>query len=300
VLFGVSFNIPQHYGAASEERQEKLAVPGLFQPVELPWRTNIGFGFVPNRFFRADLTVNVFFKDDNAALLRDEAARVGQHITAQPHLGLAYVFADHKEFKATIYLGTYLEMTRIAGTSDRVHGTGGAEARIWIFTIGGGLDLASQYKSLLLSAGVDVFGLLARLHVIPAFGTPPSGKLLPKPWVFGDEGLARPLMDHWTPTGSLDPIKTALAIPKNLKVGAKTAVADLKEIGYELRETFETDDHRAKRLEAERRTEEARLAVLAELQAERDALADAERTIVETLHANAQHRRRAKRRHPGR
>ena len=212
--------------------QKTLVIPGFFQSVEVPWRVSLGLGFIPNRFFRADLTLHLFTATPHTALVRDEAALVGQSVTLQPRLGAAYVFADFKEFKSTLFAGTYFEWSRIAGSESRVHGTAGVEARIWIFTVGGGIDVAVDYRSYQLSLGVDVFGVLARLKVIPKFWTPPSNVMFPHPFRFADAGLARPLVEHWAPTDrDIDPIKVALNIPQKLKQGFENAKTEMELIG---------------------------------------------------------------------
>ena len=148
LLLGASFGAPMHYSGASDTMQERTSLPGFFQSVEVPWRASVGLGFIPNRFFRADITLHLLGASAHTALVRDEAARVGQSVTLQPHLGAAYVFADYKEFKATLFVGTYYEVTRIAGTDNRLHATGGVEARIWIFTFGAAVDRCEPVSEL--------------------------------------------------------------------------------------------------------------------------------------------------------
>ena len=208
-LLGTSFGSPMRFAAASGEVQKSLPLPGFFQAVEVPWRLSLGLGWIPNRFFRADLTVHLLGATPHTALVRDEGALVGQTVTLQPRLGAAYVFADYKEFKGTLFLGTYFEWTRIAGTDSRVHGTGGVEARIWIFTVGGGVDVASGYRNFMESVGVDVFGLMARLKMIPTAWTPPPAGMLPRPYVFLGLGPRAAAGAALEPAGpDVDPIKS--------------------------------------------------------------------------------------------
>ncbi len=228
-LLGLTFASPQHYSAASPSQQQSLPVPGFFQSVELPWRVSAGLGFIPSRFFRADFTLHLFTATPHTALVRDEQAVFGLRVTLKPRLGLGYVFAEFRQFKATFFAGTYYESTRIAGTSNRFHGTFGAEARIWVITFGAGLDFADRYRNYLFSAGVDVFGLMARLHMIPEFWTPPSERIMPPAMNWSDEGLARPLQAHWKPSPrDVDPIKVGLDIPRNLEKGIRNAGLELK------------------------------------------------------------------------
>ena len=301
VLLGASFSSPLHFGAASDETQQKLVVPGFFQSVEVPWRVSLGAGFIPNRYFRADLTIHIFTATERTALIRDEAALVGQRVTVQPHLGAAYVFADYKELKATLFLGAYFESTRIAGTSNRFHGTGGVEARIWIFTVGGGVDVADAYRSFLLSVGVDVFGVMARLRVIPPFGTPPAGKMFPRPWSASDEGLARPLVKSWKQGAGIDPIAAGLGIPKNLEQGFRNANGELELIGAKLAAAIAASNETAEEKEAKaaKEKEAARVQAAALIAAQNAQRLSEEKRVVEEKRVeiekrNAERKKRAK------
>jgi hypothetical protein len=251
LLLGASFSAPMHYSGASDTMQERTSLPGFFQSVEVPWQASLGLGFIPNRFFRADITLHLLGASAQTALVRDEAARVGQSVTLQPHLGAAYVFADYKEFKATLFLGAYYEVTRIAGTDNRMHGTGGVEARIWIFTLGAAVDGATQYQNWILSVGADVFGVLARLKMMPTAYTPARGKLFPRPYLFSDEGLARPLVKSWRPLGpDLDPIKVSIGIPKNLARGVRNAGIELEQVAADVRDAVAASNETAAQRQA--------------------------------------------------
>ena len=230
-LVSTSFGTPMHYDGASGSAEARIAIPGFFRAVEVPWRISIGLGFIPNRFFRADFTLHVLGSVDDVALVRDQAARVGRRVTPEPHIGLAYVFADFKELKATLFVGSYLELTRIADTDNRLHGTAGIEARIWIFTLGAAVDEASHYENGIVSFGADIFGILARLKVIPTGYASPRGGMFPRPWLFSDEGLARPLVHDWAPRGpDLNPITVGIGIPRNLERGLRNAGQEMKQI----------------------------------------------------------------------
>ena len=242
-LLGTSFSTPLHYSGAGDGVQEPISLPGFFQAVEVPWRASLGLGFIPNRFFRADVTLHLLGASAHTALLRDEQARVGERVTPQPHIGAAYVFADFKELKATLFLGSYFEVTRIAGTDNRLHGTGGVEARLWIFTLGAAVDGASRYQNYIVSVGVDVFGVLARLKMIPTFYTPPAGGMFPRPYTFSDAGLARPLVKSWRSIGpALDPIEVSIGIPKNLARGMRNAGVELKQIARDVSTALATSN----------------------------------------------------------
>ena len=239
LLLGASFSLPMKYPAGPDSIQANTALPGFFQSVDVPWRAGLGLGFIPNRFFRADLTMHLVGTTPDAALVRNEAALTGQHITLQPRIGAAYVFADYKEIRGTLFAGTYLEFTRIEGTASRLHGTGGLEAKIWVFTAGAGFDAAAQYRNYLFSFGVDVFDVLARLGMLPITWSPKHQGLIPHKNFFSDEGLARPLVKNWKQMGpDIDPIKAALGIPAKLGQGLQNASDQLEHIGQSAVETL--------------------------------------------------------------
>jgi hypothetical protein len=114
----------------------------------------------------------------------------------------------------------------------------------------------------LLSVGVDVFGLMARIGMIPPFGTAAAGRMFPKPWSFTDLGLARPLVERWQPTRDLDPIAVGLGIPKNLGKGISNAAAEVKSFGNTvaaaIAESNETPEDKEKKAH---RAEEAAIAL---------------------------------------
>ena len=224
LLVSASVSSPIHYSAGGNDVQQNTSLPGFFQAVDVPWRAVLGVGFIPNRFARADFTLRILGGTDHAALLRDETALVGESITVQPHIGAAYVFADYKELKGTVFGGTYFESTRIRGTDGRLHGSAGIEGRVWIVTLGAGVDIADQYRNYLVSIGVDVFNLMARLQMIPTAQVPPYGRILPRPDFLSEEGLARPLVEHWdSAQPEVDPVKAGLELPDKIKPGIENA-----------------------------------------------------------------------------
>ena len=234
LLLGLSYSLPMHY-AVDSENNPNSGVTHFFQSIDVPSRFGIGLGWIPNRFFRADLTTLLVGRTDNTALLRDNEIQVGEYVTLQPKIGIAYTMFDYKELKGTLFLGSYYEVTRIAGTSDRLHGTIGMEFKPWILSVGWGLDSSYNYKNYLGSIGIDVFKVMEKLEIIPAMWRPPYAGPFPKPTYFSDEGLARPLVKNWVQQGpALDPFKIGLAIPGKIEEKALQFEKSLEEEASEI------------------------------------------------------------------
>jgi len=221
VLLGASYTLPMTYPASSSTNTSGT-LAGFYQPIKVPARFGFGIGWVPNRFFKLDFTFYNVGSTPDAALLKDETALVGQYSTFQPRLGAAYQWADFRELQSTFYAGSYIETTRIAGTPERMHVTGGVEFKPWIFFAGAGFDLSAGYQNLITGFGIDVGKVLEKLDAVPRAWRPPAGGWFPSPTYSSDEGLARPLVKNWQPHGpKIDPIRVGLDIPK--KLGEKAA-----------------------------------------------------------------------------
>ena len=217
LLLGLSFSMPMHY-AGDTSGQATSALPGFLKPVEVPGRVGLGLGWIPNRYFRADLTTFLIGNTPNTALIRDESSTVGNRATVQPHFGMAYNFSDFREFKATMFLGSYYEVSRIQGAPNRMHATWGVEIHPWLLTIGWGMDTADSYDSYLASVGVDLIRLMGKLDLIPKPWRPAEGGFLPNPFRMSSEGLARPLDPEWRPHGEdLNPFRVGWGIPGKLR-----------------------------------------------------------------------------------
>lgn len=218
LLIGLSYTTPMHYsigGAAT-------GLPGFFQNLDTPQRLELGAGWIPNRSFRGAVQLSWIGTTPGAALLSDNAVSVGSAGTLQPKIGLAYVFADFRDFQGTTFLGEYYESTRIAGTSNRFHETFGIELKPWFVTLGGGFDEAPGFENILYSVGVDAGYVLERLHLVPDFGRHLYQGTFPNPVRRSDDDLARPLRQQWPPPASekkpeLNPITAIEQIPERVK-----------------------------------------------------------------------------------
>jgi hypothetical protein len=217
-LLAVSYRPPMRYAHGTTSMTEPAALPGFFQPLNVPGKFEAGLGWIPNRFAAINFGLGVVGTSDNTALFRDDSIRAGQDVTLQPKLGASYVLAEYRHFKTTVFAGGYFESTRIEGAYNRLHGTAGIEAKLLFFTIGAGKDVSAHYQNQLVSIGLDPFKLMEMLEIIPKAWRPPSGGILPNPFRYTDEGLARPLVHNWKPRGpDMDPIKVGLDIPSKIE-----------------------------------------------------------------------------------
>jgi len=215
LLLGLGVTTPMHYSFNSIP---DLGNPSFFQPMDTPFRSDLSLGWIPNRFVRADIRVSLFGTTSGAALLGDDSALVGNRMTLQPAAGFAYEFMDYPILVGTLYGGSYFEFSRIQNAPDRLHVTGGLEAKAWMLTSGFGIDSASGYFNFLFGIGIDVGLVLQYLRIIPQPYHAPYRHLLPSPFLNSDDGLPRPLVAHWdSHERDLDLVKIATDVPKNIK-----------------------------------------------------------------------------------
>jgi hypothetical protein len=221
-LLGLSLHLPQTFGVDTAANPSPI-LPGFYQSVTVPARLGFGLGWMPNRFFRGDMNLVFVGTSSNTALLRDDSAMIGQKMTVQPHLGVAYVFAEFKEVKATAYTGVYYETSRIDSEPDRVHFTLGTEAKVWVFGLGLGVDMASSYQNNFFAITVDVFKLMAKVGLIPWPVRSSYGGWLPQVDKYSDDGLPRPLVQNWKPgQHAVDAIKAGLDLPDAIQKKVKS------------------------------------------------------------------------------
>jgi hypothetical protein len=226
VLLGLSYAFPITYNF-TDASGPPTPIAGFYKPLRTPGRIGAGIGWVPNRFFRADLSMVFIGRIDGAALLRDDSSLVGQSVTMQPRAGLSYIFAEFEEFRGTSFIGSYFEMSRIEGAPSRLHFTGGVEIKPWILTLGAGVDVAPNYSNIILGIGIDLIKVAQKLAIIPKPYSPPRKGLFPPARKYSDEGLPRGLVEHWRPTGpEMNVIKVIGDIP--VRTGKK--VEEVKEV----------------------------------------------------------------------
>lgn len=235
-ILGASYSTPMHYPINVEESPTPR-LENFFQNVESPSRIALGVGWIPNRFFRMDLSVFRFGPTDEAALLKDQTMIVGDDSTYQPRVGLAYNAVELKNVQATLFAGAYYETSRIEKTESRIHATAGLEAKVWILSMGWGIDSSAGYKNYLVSFGVNPFKVMQKLNLIPTPWQPPRGGLLPRPDVLKDEGLPRSLVSNWKQKGpDMNPVDIGVALPGKVMDRMISAPGDLRDSGMEMLE----------------------------------------------------------------
>jgi hypothetical protein len=219
ILLGASYTLPMHYAVDTSSAPE---FPGFFQSMDTPSHLELGLGWIPNRYFRADIQLSRVGETPGAALLSNDRVRVGESNTWQPKIGAAYIFMDYKNIQGTLFGGGYYETSRIELAGDRLHKTAGMELKAWIFTAGTGIDAAPAYRNSFYSIGIDLGIVLQRLNLMPTPWAPDRQGTFPNPFYSSDEGLARPLVKDWKPEGpQFDLIEVIKDFPKNVEREAK-------------------------------------------------------------------------------
>lgn len=241
VLIGLSYHPSQSF-IIDPNANPSSTLHNFVQSIYIPSRFGFGVGWIPNRFFRADLTTLVFGSTPNTALLKDDVTLIGQTTTVQPRLGMAYQIFDYRQLRGTLFGGFYYDPSRIQGTSNRLHATAGVEIKPWIFSFGAGIDAANQYRNYIVSVGIDIIKTFEESDIIPPLWHPPYRGVFPKPTRYSDEGLARPLVKDWAAQHrtNMDPIEIGKQIPKKIEEKAK-------EFGEAVGKGFQVEDPKKKK-----------------------------------------------------
>lgn len=229
LILGISYTPAIRYAPMTPN----IATPGIsgfYQTIQVPHLLGFGLGWIPNRFLRADFTTFIAGISENTALLKDNTAAIGQSITVQPRLGLAYQWIEYPEFKSNLFLGTYYESSLIQGYPNRLHGTAGLEVQPWIFSLGYAIDASTGYRNFILFLGIDFIKTMQKLNLIPPLPHPLEAGLLPRPTTFEDEGLPRPLVKIWNPQVEVNPIQVGLAIPDKIEQEAREISQNLSKV----------------------------------------------------------------------
>lgn len=238
-LLGLNYSLPMTYEVA----ETPLASPGVksfFQNAYAPHRLGLGLGWVPNRFFRAGAGLYIVGGTPKTALVSDDRRLVGDTVTFQPRVGASYTFIEYKELKGVLSLGSYLEVLRIQGVFGRIHGTASLELKTWIFNFGWGLDESRLYQNFIYSAGLDITLIMRKLDLIPPEDRPPHGGMAPSPFRLSEDGLPRPLMQHYESSRSENLLEIGRRFPERLRKRIETAPEGLKQFQGELIDTIES------------------------------------------------------------
>lgn len=228
--YGISFS-------TARDHSGNLAQSSFFRRVHVPWKLGLGTAVIPNRFFSADATLFLFGPSEGTALIRDDRIMTGQSLVIQPRVGANYVFADYWDVRGTLYAGTYWEFTRISGSRNRLHFTGGVDVKAAIFSLGFGFDLAYGYRNYLYTLGLDPVRTLEWIGILPKIPRPKPVGILPDPRQKSDRGLPRPLVENWEAQQDIeiDALETARKIPERTMETGKKAVEFIESIPDKVR-----------------------------------------------------------------
>ena len=162
---------------------------GFNQTIRIPSLTSVGVGFMPNRFFRAGASLTLVGGTPDTALLYDQTINYGQILTLQPRIGASYVLVDYHFIKVELAMGSYFEVSRIAGQSNRLHETFGFEVNPWFINTGIGTDVAERYKNWFVSIGIDIVRTFRTFEIIPKDTVPPLNGSFPSMLKISANGL---------------------------------------------------------------------------------------------------------------
>ena len=185
-VLGASFSPEVDIGPAGSENPDPF---GFNQTVKMPSLTTVGVAFVPNRFFKAGAEFVLVGGLSDTTLLSDQNIAYGQSRTLQPRFGTSYIIAEYQALKIELATGSYYEVSRVGGTSNRFHGTFGLDVNPWFINTGVGTDIASGYKNWVASVGIDLVRTARTFGVIPKDTVPPYSGFFPPAFKHSAEGL---------------------------------------------------------------------------------------------------------------
>ncbi len=224
-VLGASFSPRTTVGPASDPQYQD-DMPGFNRSVVLPMKIDIGAGWLPNRFFKAGLSLSYVGATQNTALLADETVSTGAHPTWVPRLGASYVIAEFAKLKIEAAAGAYYEVSRLDDYPDRIHGTGGLEVNPYFVNLGAGFDISSGYKNVIFSIGIDIVRTARTFELIPKDPVPPYDGFWPRADHVSADGLPAGLTmgepKKYSEPGLGDVKDIVQQIPEKIKKKTKT------------------------------------------------------------------------------
>jgi hypothetical protein len=231
VVLGGSFS-PQTTIDPSIPPSGQSAINGFDRAIISPARLALGIGWMPNRFFKAGVSVFVIAPTKNTALLYDQTLAYGQKTSIQPRVGASYVLAEYTNFKMEWAAGMYYESSRIDTEPSRLHYTTGLEANPYFINTGAGFDLAPGYQNVMLSVGIDLVRLARTYNIIPKDPVPAYDGFFPSFHQISADGMPDAMTTGETKSVApikLDDVGTIVKeIPEKIedKFDGKTPPAD--------------------------------------------------------------------------
>jgi len=220
VFLGLRWTPATSYGVPTDAANPP-AIPGfLTQPTYSPWILGMGVGWIPNVNFRSGFSALLVGRTPQAALVSDQNRIVGEKMTVQPRIGIDYRWIDLSWLEGRLSAGSYYEMSRIADTNSRVHGTIGFEINPSIFNLGVALDRAPGYVNSTAGIGVDMVRIARVLEIIPKDSSRRYAGFFTSPAEYRDENLPRPINPHWDPSQTATPgaiVDIASQIPRRIE-----------------------------------------------------------------------------------
>ena len=194
--------MPQSTMLPSGDVSNQTDITGFNRAVISPTIVAAGFGWIPNRFFKAAIDFHFIAPTDNTALLADQTKAEGQYLTVEPRLGMSYVVAEYQNFKIEYAMGTYYEPARVEGDVGRLHATTGLDINPYFINTSLGFDLAHQYRNIMISVGFDIVRTLRTFDIIPKDPVPPYRGFFPRADHVSAEGMPEGMTKGETQTSA--------------------------------------------------------------------------------------------------
>ena len=244
LLLGFRFS-PQTVYGTPDDTIDPPGLPGyLTKPSYSPWVMGFGMGWIPNVNFRSGLSVIAVGKTPQAGLVSDENRTVGEKVTLQPRIGFDYRWIDLNWLEGRISAGSYYEMSRIADTESRVHGTLGFEVNPSVFNLGVALDRASNYNNFTAGIGIDIIRVMRALEFIPPDSSRKYAGFFAAPTQMNADNLPRALNPTWDPSQTATPGKIldiAGQIPRRIEERLKGKPKEPAPVPDELKDSVESE-----------------------------------------------------------
>jgi len=234
ILLGASFS-PQASVGPAKNPDPQAEMPGFNRSVMRPLQAGMGFGWIPNRFFKCGLSLTYVARTRDTALLGDQNVTTGAKATWVPRLGASYVVGEFTNVKMITSGGAYYDVARLSNGTNRLHLTAGFEVNPYFVNVGAGFDISPGYRALVVSIGVDVVRAARAFSIIPEDPLPPYQGLWPRVLDISADGLPIGLTSSeertYLPPNPKQVQEIAIDIPSNIvkKVtGEKTTVEEKK------------------------------------------------------------------------
>ena len=194
--FGVLYRFPKRIFIGASFSPSSVFGPDFQgRNFSLPLLASVGTSWIPNRSFRAGLSLRWIGAESNVFRFHTPDEAVGTSPATQIHMGAAYEFMSFKNIYANLFCGSYLETTR-STVGSRLHSTAGLEIQPWFINLSAGIDTSTGYRNYQYAVGVDVGEVLRKFHLYPNEVPAPPAGMFARPFEVSDDWLPTQIQDH--------------------------------------------------------------------------------------------------------